>query len=106
MPKSEQDARREGGLPLRLGRDGVMHEREEVCGLVLDLNVYVKLDVTILGLSLRFRRWNGGAYTHKLYLHEEVDGLFECCEGLLGLFDGPQSMHSALAMPQLLPDQA
>ncbi len=53
VPESEQDTRREVGLPVGLGGDSLVHEREEVRGLVLNLDVYVKLDVTVLGLSPR-----------------------------------------------------
>ena len=50
MPESEQDTRGEDGLPVRLCGDDLVHEGEEVGGLVLDLHVDIELDVLVLGL--------------------------------------------------------
>jgi hypothetical protein len=54
MPKAQQNTGSQFRLPIRLRRDNIMHEREEAVGVILDLDVNVKLDVLILRLQ---RTW-------------------------------------------------
>ena len=69
VPEPEQYARREGGLPVRLCGDDLVHEREEVGGLVLDLDVDVELDVAVLGLMQNVGG-NGSVFRQGAYPHE------------------------------------
>ena len=50
MPEPKQDPRRERGLPVRLLRDDLVHEREEPRRVAEDLDVDVERDVPVLGL--------------------------------------------------------
>lgn len=51
VPEAQKDARREGGLPVGLGGNRLVHKRKKVRGLVLNLDVNVKFDVTVLWLE-------------------------------------------------------
>ncbi len=50
VPEPEEDARREVELPVRLCRDDLVHEREEVQGLVKHLDVDIEGDMVVFGL--------------------------------------------------------
>ena len=51
MPESESYPRGKGRLPVRLSGDGLVHQCEQVRGLVLDLHVDVEDNVTIFALE-------------------------------------------------------
>lgn len=50
VPQPEDDARREDGLPARLGGDDRVHERKETRRGIGGFDVDVELDVVVLGL--------------------------------------------------------
>jgi hypothetical protein len=56
MPQSEHNAGRQVGLPVGVRRDDRVHQREQSLGVVLNLDIDIKLDVFILGLSSQGRR--------------------------------------------------
>lgn len=50
VPEAEQDAGCEPRLPAIVGRDDLVHEREQPRRVVLHLHVDVEFDVRVLGL--------------------------------------------------------
>ena len=50
VPQSEQDARCKTRLPLGVRRDDLVHEGEQALGVILHLDVDVKVCVLVLGL--------------------------------------------------------
>lgn len=54
MPETQNNSRSKSGLPIRLRSDNLMHQPEEPAGVVLDLDVHVKLNMLILRLQ-KFR---------------------------------------------------
>ena len=50
MPEAQQDPRREVRLPVRLGGDDLVHEREQVQRLAGHLHVDVERDVPVFWL--------------------------------------------------------
>ena len=51
MPHTQDNSGSQSGLPIRLRGDNLMHQREEPIGVVLDLDVHVKLNMLILRLQ-------------------------------------------------------
>lgn len=49
VPQSQDDPRREFGLPIGVGGNDGLHKREEAFGVVEDLDVDVELDMMVLG---------------------------------------------------------
>lgn len=50
MPETEKDPRCKGSLPGGLSGDNVIHEFEQPVGVVLNFDVYIKLDVLVFRL--------------------------------------------------------
>lgn len=50
MPETQQNPRSEGGFPLGLFGNDLMHQMEEAVRVVLDLDVNVELDVLVFRL--------------------------------------------------------
>lgn len=110
MPQTQDDPGSQSGLPIRLRGDGLMHQREEPVGVVLDLDVHIKLDMSVLRLQ-KFR-WESSSNDegkvecrqYVTYFHEDLNCFYKGWNGLFRFLDGPNMLHSVVSVPRPLFD--
>lgn len=88
VPEAEQDSGCKGRLPVILSRDDFVHELEQPIGVILNLDIDVELDMPVL--------WS----------HEKLYSLHKRGDGLLGFLCGPAVLHTVIAIPVALTDEA